>query len=62
MMAQERLHFYTYENEGELYKEQVGARLGAAILTAVRLRAETDHHDTPVSKKTVYAFSLSSLW
>ena len=46
----------TYENAGDVYTEEVGARYQSAILTSVYLRANSDHHDTPVSKKTVYAF------
>ena len=46
----------TYENVSDVYTEQIGVRYQNAILTAVYLRADTDHHDTPVSKKTVYAF------
>ena len=46
----------TYENVGDVYTEQVGARFNNAILTAVYLRADSDSHDTPVTKKTVYAF------
>ena len=52
----EKSQIRIFENVGDVYTEQVGVRYQNAILTAVRLRAETDHHDTPVSKKTVYAF------
>ena len=38
------------------YTQQVGSRFQTAILTTVLLRAETDRHDNPVSKKTVYAY------
>ena len=56
MKGSERFSFCTYENVGDVYTEEVGARFGNAILTAIYLRADSDHHDTPVSKRTVYAF------
>ena len=52
----EGLQFCTYENVSGAYTEEVGDRFGNAILKAVRLRAASDYHDTPVSEQTVYAF------
>lgn len=48
--------FATYTDVGEAYTEQGGERFANAVLTAVRLRAETDYHDTPVTKEKFYAY------
>ena len=52
----EQIQLRTYENVSGAYTEEVGDRFGNAILKAVRLRAASDYHDTPVSEQTVYAF------
>jgi len=56
MISFEKNALHTYRDVGEVYTEACGARFDNAVLRAIRFRAETDCHDTPVSEKTVYAF------
>ena len=56
MIKTEKLTMQVFDNLNGEYAEQVGSRFQNAILTAVRFRAETDSHDTYVSKKTIYVF------
>ncbi len=56
MKKTEKLSIKVLDSHNGEYVESVGSRFQNAILTTVLFRAETDCHDTPVSKKTVYAF------
>ena len=56
MTKSEKLTMQRLETNNGEHTEQVGSRFQTAILTAVLFRAETDKHDTPVSKKTYNVF------
>lgn len=56
MIESKNLSIQAFDGVNGEYVERVGSRFQTAIVTAVVFRAETDYHDTPVSKKTVYVF------
>lgn len=56
MIKTEKLSKQVFNNINGEYVEQVGKRFKNAILNTVLFRAETDLHDNPISKKTVYVY------